>query len=328
MKRPTTPIFLSDGEVNSLEKKTGEALLINVGRASTFSNMPPRDPWVIDDDVDGVTPYSLWFGMTQVVGRNLADQFEAGVALVSWIHAQIESEGLDPFKAIPEGKLPVKFRKYVTAWQEAEAKASRQANRADIYLVNGLYFVAGQVSLDPGVLSGQYKILPHNRVDYSVVYNPDWGKMSIGANTLGGLPWGSATMTVYQNLQQARELYHAQGKLYLPAMLNLDVCTAAMLAEGHDLALPWLRYVEALKLGNFSGRLNKRLPDLTQVGERLSKLDSCDGYWGGGPTFQGSPRGSRTGITDIGSVLSTMAEVFPVVFEGVEPVRLMKSGEK
>lgn len=319
------PIFLSDAEAQSLEGKE-TALMINIGNSSPFRNEPPRDPWEIDDSIEGVTPYDLWFGMTQLVGRNLTDQFEAGKEIAEWICHQIRETGLDPFKAIENG-LPGKFRKYVAARREYETKVARQADRAEIYLVNGLYFAAVQISLDPGVLSAQYSILPHNRVDFSVVYNPEWGKCSIGSNTLGPMPHGSSAMIVWQNLAEARRLYQESGKVYLPTTLNLDVLTAAMLAMGYDLPLPWLKYVEALKLGNFSSRLNKRLPDLTPVGKKLFKKDQTKGSWGGSLTFQGSARGERTNITNLEQVLMVMAEVFPKV-DGAEPVRLIRPGKK
>jgi hypothetical protein len=322
------PIFLSDLEAESLEGKLENALTINVGRRSPFSNKPPKDPWTIESDLEGVTPYDLWFGMSRVVGRNLSDQFKEGVELVEWICILIANEGQDPFKALPEEKLPEKFREYLAARRAYEQKTASQLDRSNVYLVNGLYFVATQISLDPGMLSAQYSILPHNRIDFSVVYNPKWGKMSIGANTLGPMPHGSAAMIISHYLTQARELYQKTGEIYLPVVLNLDILTAVMLVQGRDLPLVWIKYAEALKLGNFTARLNKRLPDLMQVGEKLSLLDKTKGKWGSSPTFQGSARGERTAITNPEQVLMTMAEVFPKAFEDEQPFILKRSGKK
>lgn len=313
------PIFISDAEAASIEKQKNNALMINVG-SSPFANVAPKNPWVIDDDISGITPYGLWFGMTQLI-KGLSNQYAAGIEIVEWFVQNME----DPFSAVSIKRVPERFQSYGKAFLTNEGRIKEIAARSAIYLLNGLFQVACQVSEDPRTLSAQYKALPYNRVDFSIVYNPSWGKSSIGANTLGPMPHGSSAMLIWNHLDEARKLYEQSGKVYLTVTLNLDVVTAAMLAQGYGLPIEWVRYVEALKLGNFSSRLNKRLPDLIPVGQRLSELDTTSGKWGGSPTFQGSARGERTTITDHQQILIVMAYIFPKE-DGIEPILTIRRG--
>lgn len=325
-------VFKNAAQVASMEAN-GQSFILGIGELSPFANRTIVPVKPICSEVV-CSPYDIWFGMTRRLGDNLQGQMVAGIRLVEWIASQIGNNGLDPYGEIPISSLPNKLRQYVVETRMVRTERQPSLDRADIYLVNGLYHVAVNVSENPELLSAQYGLLPSNEIEYSVVYNPNWGRTSIGANTVHSMPHPSLAMQVFQNLAAAREWYQrgleSQQELTITIKLNLDVLTALMLMMGYDLPAIWVEYVQSLKFGNFDDRPNRQLPSLVAVGQKLTELETgTKGTWGGSPTFQGSPMKERTSLTDLTQVLDVLAATLPLAFAGAEPsVILLRQGKR
>ncbi len=328
----TLPVvkFMSQHDVTALEAKLGSQPALGVGMFSPFANKPVSMVRQIEN-IEGCSAYDIWFGMTRIVGKNLQSQLQAGSEIIVWVAKQIEEKGLDPYGEILVAKLPAQFKEYVQAAREVRRKMQPSLDRADVYVVNDLYHVAVNVSENPGILSAQYGLLPFNEIEFSMVYNPGWGRMSIGANTVHSMPHPSLAMQVFQNLSYAREWYQQQQDLHqqliITTRLNLDVVTAIMLMSGYDLPEVWVEYVQSLKFGNFEGRPNRPLPDLNPVAVELTKLEES-GTWGGPKSFIGSPFNKRTSVTSLEQVLEVLSQKLPIL-PGLAPsVRLLVKGKK
>ncbi|MFH1767025.1 MAG: hypothetical protein ABH826_02945 [Patescibacteria group bacterium] len=299
--------FVGSNEVKSIQQKNPEALTIAIG-ASKFNPVVSAKPREIDDYLE-LSPYNIFHGI-QLQEKSDQKIFEKGWQLVKWFAEEIEAKHINPFSGLTRAQVPEQFFPYVIARAAYEEKIKLQLSRAKVYLVNEIFHVVTIVSTD-NILSECYHRLPYNKVDFAIAYNPDWRKINIGANTRSEYLKGCASMSVYADLEDAREKAQSQGKVYPRVRPTLDTISACMLLDGNDLPKLWLEYVESLTLGIFSGRLTKQLPSLKPLSKKLSETDTVE--WNGRDGFIGSAyvKGQEQGTSHkIDQIPQIMGEVW------------------